>query len=46
MFVAAMANVWRSMNTAVNVATETALAAEKSAAAGDRVTEENDGKSS
>lgn len=46
MFVAAMANVWRSMNTAVNVATETALAAEKSAAAGDGVTEETDGKSS
>jgi ATP synthase protein I len=52
MFVAAMANVWRSMSKAVDVATETALAAEKlgaaekSTAAGDRVTEEIDGKSS
>ena len=46
MFIAAMANVWRSMSKAVDVATETALAAEKAAAAGDRVTEENDGKSS
>jgi ATP synthase protein I len=44
-FIAAMANVWRSMSKAVDVATETALAAEKSAAAGDRVTEEIDGKS-
>ncbi|MDB5397450.1 MAG: synthase assembly protein [Rhodospirillales bacterium] len=51
-FIAAMANVWRSMSKAVDVATETALAAEKSgaaeksAASGDRVTEEIDGKSS
>ncbi len=46
MFIAAMANVWRSMSKAVDVATETALASEKAAAAGDRATEEIDGKSS
>jgi ATP synthase protein I len=46
MFVAAMVNVWRSMNKAVDVATEAALASEKAAAAEDRVTEETDGKSS
>jgi len=44
MFVAAMANVWRTMNKAVDVATETALAAERAAGDGDRATEENDGK--
>jgi len=46
MFIAAMANVWRSMSKAVDVATEAALASEKAAAAGDRATEEIDGKSS
>jgi len=46
MFIAAMANVWRSMSKAVDVATETALAAEKTAAAADKVTKETDGKSS
>jgi ATP synthase protein I len=46
MFIAAMANVWRSMSRAVDVATEAALASEKAAAAGDRATEEIDGKSS
>lgn len=46
MFIAAMANVWRSMSKAVDVATETALASEKAAAAGDRATDEIDGKSS
>lgn len=46
MFVAAMANVWRSMSKAVDVATEAALASEKAAAVGDRATEEIDGKSS
>ena len=46
MFIAAMANVWRSMSKAVDVATETALAAEKTAVAGDKVTKETDGKSS
>ena len=46
MFVAAMANVWRSMSKAVDVATEAALASEKAAAAGDKATEEIDGKSS
>ncbi len=45
MFVAAMANVWRSMSKAVDVATETALSAEKSAAAEDKVTDKIDGKS-
>ena len=45
-FVAAMINVWRSMSKAVDVATEAALASEKAAAAGDRATEEIDGKSS
>jgi ATP synthase protein I len=45
-FIAAMANVWRSMSKAVDVATETALASGKSAAGGDRVTKETDGKSS
>jgi ATP synthase protein I len=46
MFIAAMANVWRSMSKAVDVATETALASEKTATAADRVTKETDGKSS
>jgi ATP synthase protein I len=46
MFIAAMANVWRSMSKAVDVATEAALASEKAATAGDRATEEIDGKSS
>jgi len=46
MFIAAMANVWRVMSKAVDVATETALASEKTAAAEDRATEEIDGKSS
>jgi ATP synthase protein I len=46
MFIAAMANVWRTMNKAVDVATEAALASEKAAAAGDKATEEIDGKSS
>jgi ATP synthase protein I len=46
MFVAAMANVWRMMSKAVDVATETALAAEKAARDGDKATEEIDGKSS
>jgi ATP synthase protein I len=46
MFIAAMANVWRSMSKAVDVATEAALASEKATAAGDRATEEIDGKSS
>jgi ATP synthase protein I len=46
MFVAAMVNVWRSMSKAVDVATEAALASEKAAAAGDKATEETDGKSS
>jgi hypothetical protein len=46
MFIAAMANVWRSMSKAVDVATEAALASEKTAVAGDRATEEIDGKSS
>ena len=46
MFIAAMANVWRSMSKAVDVATEAALASEKTAGARDRVTEEIDGKSS
>ena len=46
MFIAAMANVWRSMSKAVDVATETALAAEKAAGDGDKATEEIDGKSS
>ena len=46
MFIAAMANVWRSMSKAVDVATETALASEKTAVAGDSVTKETDGKSS
>ena len=44
-FIAAMANVWRSMSKAVDVATETALASEKASKAGDRVTEETDGTS-
>jgi ATP synthase protein I len=44
-FIAAMANVWRSMSRAVDVATETALTAEKAAATGDRVTDKIDGKS-
>ena len=42
MFIAAMANVWRSMSKAVDVATEAALASEKAAAAGDRATDEID----
>jgi len=46
MFIAAMANVWRTMSKAVDVATETALAAERAAGDGDRATEENDGKPS
>src|SRR5277367_7076555 len=46
MFIAAMANVWRSMSKAVDVATEAALASEKAAGARDRATEEIDGKSS
>jgi ATP synthase protein I len=46
MFIAAMANVWRSMSKAVDVATAAALASEKAAVAGDRATEETDGKSS
>ena len=46
MFIAAMANVWRTMSKAVDVATETALASEKAAGAGDKATEEIDGKSS
>jgi ATP synthase protein I len=46
MFIAAMANVWRSMSKAVDVATEAALASEKAAVARDRATEEIDGKSS
>jgi ATP synthase protein I len=46
MFIAAMTNVWRTMSKAVDVATETALAAERAAGDGDRATEENDGKSS
>jgi ATP synthase protein I len=46
MFIAAMANVWRTMSKAVDVATETALASEKTADAGDKATEETDGKSS
>jgi ATP synthase protein I len=41
-FIAAMVNVWRSMSKAVDVATETALAAEKATAAGDRVTNDED----
>jgi hypothetical protein len=41
-----MANVWRSMSKAVDVATAAALASEKAAVAGDRATEETDGKSS
>jgi ATP synthase protein I len=45
-FIAAMANVWRSMSKAVDVATDTALSREAAAAAEDRVTEEIDGKSS
>ncbi len=46
MFIAAMANVWRMMSKAVDVATETALAAEKAGGAEDRATEEIDGKPS
>jgi len=46
MFIAAMTNVWRTMSKAVDVATETALAAEKAAGDGDKATEEIDGKSS
>ncbi len=46
MFIAAMANVWRTMSKAVDIATETALSAEKSAAAADRVTDKVNGKSS
>jgi F0F1-type ATP synthase assembly protein I len=46
MFIAAMANVWRSMSKAVDVATEAALASEKAAVARDKATEEIDGKSS
>ena len=45
MFIAAMANVWRMMNKAVDVATETALAAEQAAGA-EKATEEIDGKPS
>jgi ATP synthase protein I len=45
MFIAAMANVWRSMSKAVDFATETALASEKTAGAEDKATEEIDGKS-
>ncbi len=52
-FIAAMANVWRSMSKAVSVATETALSAERAGAetkaevkAKDKVTEKKiDGKS-
>jgi len=44
-FIAAMANVWRSMSKAVSVATETALSAER-AGAETKVTEKKiDGKS-
>ena len=46
MFIAAMANVWRTMSKAVDVATETALAAEQAAGDGNKATEEIDGKSS
>lgn len=46
MFIAAMANVWRTMSKAVDVATETARATETAAGDGDKATEENDGKSS
>ena len=46
MFIAAMANVWRTMSKAVDVATEAALAAEKAADAKDKATEEIDGKPS
>ena len=46
MFIAALANVWRTMSKAVDVATETALASEKAADAGNKATEEIDGKSS
>jgi ATP synthase protein I len=46
MFIAAMANVWRTMSKAVDVATETALAPEKAAGAEDKATEEIDGHSS
>src|SRR5579859_2474335 len=42
MFIAAMANVWRTMNKAVDVATETALAAQQAADAEDKATEEID----
>jgi ATP synthase protein I len=45
-FGAAIWNVWRSMSQAVDVATEAALAAERSAKAEDRVTDKIDGKSS
>jgi ATP synthase protein I len=44
MFIAAMANVWRSMNKAVDMATANAQAAETSAAT-EVTTEEADGKS-
>jgi ATP synthase protein I len=43
-FIAAIANVWRSMSKAVDTATAAALAAEKSAAI-EGSTEEADGKS-
>jgi ATP synthase protein I len=46
MFIAAMANVWRTMSKAVDVATEAALAAEQADGAEDKATEEIDGHSS
>lgn len=46
MFVAAVMNVWRTMSRAADVATEAALAAERTAKAEDGMTEEIDGKSS
>jgi ATP synthase protein I len=44
MFVAAMANVWRSMSKAVDAATDAAPSVERQAAAQDEVTDRIDGK--
>jgi ATP synthase protein I len=45
-FIGAMVNVWLTMSKAVNAATVSAQAAERRAEAGDKVTDEIDGKSS